>query len=155
MVELVGGADFDGAATPLRILLAAGALAWVNGVFGYALIAKERQASALWLNVAALVFNVGLNLALVPALRHSGRGNRHRGLGDPDPRRLLSAHAPVLRLLPAPADAAAAALVAAAAMARRAVAAARRLARRARSRWEPPSTARLLYAVSPAAASAA
>ena len=31
------------AAEPLRILLAAGALAWVNGVFGYALIAKDRQ----------------------------------------------------------------------------------------------------------------
>ena len=40
---------------------------WVNGVFGAALIAKDRQASALWLNVAALVFNLGLNLALVPA----------------------------------------------------------------------------------------
>ena len=35
-------------------------------MFGYALIAKERQASALWLNVSGLVFNVGLNFALVP-----------------------------------------------------------------------------------------
>jgi O-antigen/teichoic acid export membrane protein len=34
--------------------------------FGYALIAKDRQLSALWLNVSALVFNVVLNLALVP-----------------------------------------------------------------------------------------
>jgi O-antigen/teichoic acid export membrane protein len=51
---------------PLRILLVAGALIWVNGVFGAALIAKRRQTSALWLNVAALVFNVGLNLLLVP-----------------------------------------------------------------------------------------
>ena len=66
LVELAAGRDFEDASTPLRILLGAGALAWVNGVFGYALIAKDRQLSALWLNVGALAFNVGLNLALVP-----------------------------------------------------------------------------------------
>jgi O-antigen/teichoic acid export membrane protein len=66
VVELAAGEEFGDAATPLRILLAAGALAWVNGVFGYALIAKERQMSALWLNLSALIFNVGLNLLLVP-----------------------------------------------------------------------------------------
>jgi O-antigen/teichoic acid export membrane protein len=66
LVELAAGDEFGDAATPLRILLAAGALAWVNGVFGYALIAKERQMSALWLNLSALAFNVGLNLLLVP-----------------------------------------------------------------------------------------
>jgi O-antigen/teichoic acid export membrane protein len=66
VIELAGGAEFDDAATPLRILLVAGALAWVNGVLGVALIAKERQASALWLNVAALSFNVALNFLLVP-----------------------------------------------------------------------------------------
>jgi O-antigen/teichoic acid export membrane protein len=66
LVELAAGSDFEDATTPLRILLAAGALGWVNGVFGYALIAKDRQLSALWLNGAALAFNVGLNLLLVP-----------------------------------------------------------------------------------------
>jgi O-antigen/teichoic acid export membrane protein len=66
LIELVAGADFEGAVEPLQILLGAGTLAWVNGVFGYALIAKERQLSALWLNVLGLSFNVGLNLALVP-----------------------------------------------------------------------------------------
>lgn len=66
VVELAAGEEFGDATTPLRILLAAGALAWVNGVFGYALIARERQMSALWLNLSALVFNVGLNLLLVP-----------------------------------------------------------------------------------------
>lgn len=68
LIELVAGGDFDDAATPLRILLAAGALALVNGLFGYALIAAERQLNALWLNLSALVFNVGFNLALVPDL---------------------------------------------------------------------------------------
>ena len=66
VVELVAGSDFSGAAEPLRILLAAGALAWVNGVFGFALIAKDRQLSALWLNVSGLVFNIGLNFIFVP-----------------------------------------------------------------------------------------
>ncbi len=66
IVELASGEDFADAAEPLRILLAAGALAWVNGVFGLALIAKNRQTSALWLNVTALVFNVGLNFLLIP-----------------------------------------------------------------------------------------
>jgi O-antigen/teichoic acid export membrane protein len=66
IVQLAGGDDFAGSAEPLRILLAAGALAWINGVFGYALIARERQASALWLNGTALAFNVGLNFLLIP-----------------------------------------------------------------------------------------
>jgi O-antigen/teichoic acid export membrane protein len=65
-VDLAGEDDFRVSADPLRILLAAGALAWVNGVFGYALIAGERQTSALWLNVTALAFNVGLNFLLIP-----------------------------------------------------------------------------------------
>jgi O-antigen/teichoic acid export membrane protein len=66
LIELVGGSDFQDASVPLRILLFAGALSWINAVFGFALIAKERQASALWLNVTALVFNLGLNFVLVP-----------------------------------------------------------------------------------------
>jgi O-antigen/teichoic acid export membrane protein len=66
IIELAGGEDFKGSSEPLRILLAAGALAWVNGVFGYALIARDRQASALWLNLSALAFNVALNFLLVP-----------------------------------------------------------------------------------------
>jgi O-antigen/teichoic acid export membrane protein len=66
IVELAGGADFAGSVAPLRILFAAGALSFVNGLFGYALIAMERQKRALWLNVAGLSFNVGLNLILVP-----------------------------------------------------------------------------------------
>jgi O-antigen/teichoic acid export membrane protein len=66
IVHLAAGSDFDGSVTPLRILLGAGALAWINGVFGYALIAKERQATALWLNATALTFNVALNFLLIP-----------------------------------------------------------------------------------------
>jgi O-antigen/teichoic acid export membrane protein len=66
IVDLAGGPDFGDAATPLSILLVAGGLSWVNGVFGFALVAKRRQLAALWLNLTALGVNVGLNLLLVP-----------------------------------------------------------------------------------------
>jgi O-antigen/teichoic acid export membrane protein len=66
VVRLAGGEEFADAASPLRVLLVAGALAAMNGVFGFALIAKERQASALWLNVTGLSVNVALNFLLVP-----------------------------------------------------------------------------------------
>ncbi len=66
IVDLAGGSDFAGAAEPLRFLFCAGALAFVNGVIGYGLIAVDRQRKALWLNVVGLATNVGLNLLLVP-----------------------------------------------------------------------------------------
>ncbi|MGI8633623.1 MAG: flippase [Solirubrobacterales bacterium] len=67
LIELIAGSGFDGAAGPLRLLVFAAGLGFVNGVLGYALIAAELQRRALWLNVAGLVVNVGLNLALIPA----------------------------------------------------------------------------------------
>jgi O-antigen/teichoic acid export membrane protein len=66
IVALAGGSGFEASAEPLRLLLPAGALAYVNGLFGYALIAKNRQRDALWLNVVGLVLNLALNFALVP-----------------------------------------------------------------------------------------
>lgn len=62
----LGGASFAEAAEPIRILLVAAGLGFVSGLYGHALIAKARQLSTLWLNVAALALNVGLNVALVP-----------------------------------------------------------------------------------------
>jgi len=66
IVSAAGGGHFLQAAEPLRVLLFAGALAWINGVFGFALISRDRQMSTLWLNVLALAFNVGLNIWLIP-----------------------------------------------------------------------------------------
>lgn len=66
VVDAVAGEAFGPAGDALRILLFAAALMFVNGLFGYALIARDRQRDTLWLNVTALVVNVGLNLALVP-----------------------------------------------------------------------------------------
>jgi O-antigen/teichoic acid export membrane protein len=67
LVRALGGEGFAGAAAPLRILLAAAALGFVNGLYGHALIARNRQLAALWLNVLALGLNVALNVALVPS----------------------------------------------------------------------------------------
>ena len=67
LVRALGGESFAGAATPLRILLAAAAIGFVNGLYGHALIARNRQLAALWLNVLALALNVVLNIALVPS----------------------------------------------------------------------------------------
>ena len=67
LARLLGGEAFAAAATPLRVLLAASALGFLNGVFGHALIAAGRQAATLWLNVAALTLNVSLNIVLVPS----------------------------------------------------------------------------------------
>ena len=81
MIELAGGSEFADSATPLRVLLAAGALAWVNGVFGFALIAKQRQASAMWLNVTVLAFNLmgdSLRDAFDSADRQMYEVKRHR-----------------------------------------------------------------------------
>lgn len=66
VVAAVAGDAFAGAAGPLSILLFAGGLAFVNGLFGYALIARDRQRDTLWLNVTALACNLALNIALVP-----------------------------------------------------------------------------------------
>jgi O-antigen/teichoic acid export membrane protein len=66
LVRVVGGDEFAGAADPLRLLLFAVALAFVSGLFGHALIAGGRQASALRLGLAALAFNLVLNLILIP-----------------------------------------------------------------------------------------
>jgi O-antigen/teichoic acid export membrane protein len=67
LVRLLAGDPFSDAATPLRLLLCATGAAWLSGLLGYALIAADRQRSLLGLSAAALVVNVALNLALVPA----------------------------------------------------------------------------------------
>jgi O-antigen/teichoic acid export membrane protein len=68
LARLVGGAAFVAAADPLRLLLCAAALAYLSGLLGFALIAGDRQRDALRLSVVALLFNLALNVALVPSL---------------------------------------------------------------------------------------
>ena len=68
ILRLAGGARYGAGADALALLMGAGALVSINGLFGFSLIAADRQAQALWLNVSALAFNLILNLALVPRL---------------------------------------------------------------------------------------
>lgn len=68
VIELVAGSDFDAAAIPLSLLLVSGALSFVNALFGFSLIAGDRQLDVLRVNLAGLALNVALNLALVPSL---------------------------------------------------------------------------------------
>jgi O-antigen/teichoic acid export membrane protein len=66
IVDALAGERFGAAVTPLRIVIAGAGLMFVNGLFAYVLIAVDRQVALLWTGVATLVFNVGLNLALIP-----------------------------------------------------------------------------------------
>ncbi len=66
LARALGGDGFAGAAEPMRVLLVAAALGFVNGLYGHALIARARQLSTLWLNAGILAINVGLNVLLVP-----------------------------------------------------------------------------------------
>lgn len=67
LVRLATGSEFDAAVSPLRILIVAAAFMPVNALLGHLVIALRREARALWLNVLALVVNVALNVALIPA----------------------------------------------------------------------------------------
>jgi O-antigen/teichoic acid export membrane protein len=67
VVELVAGADFERAATPLRIVIVGAGLSFLNTYLAYLLIAVDRQRSFFWLSLATLVFNIVLNVALIPA----------------------------------------------------------------------------------------
>jgi O-antigen/teichoic acid export membrane protein len=67
LARVAGGDEFAAAADPLRLLLCAAVLAYLSGLCGYALIAGGRERTTLKLSVAALVFNLALNVALAPA----------------------------------------------------------------------------------------
>ncbi len=66
IIGLAGGQEFAGAVVPLQYLFVAAMLAFVNGLFGYSLVAKDKIRAILWLNVAALTFNVILNFIFIP-----------------------------------------------------------------------------------------
>ena len=74
LARLAGGEEFAAAADPLRLLLCAAALAYLSGLFGYALIAGGLERATLRLAVAALVLNLALNVALAARLRRDGVG---------------------------------------------------------------------------------
>jgi O-antigen/teichoic acid export membrane protein len=66
LVDLVAGEPFESAAVPLRVLMVGAAFAFVASILLFALIALEWQRQILFLTLAALVLNLGMNLALIP-----------------------------------------------------------------------------------------
>jgi O-antigen/teichoic acid export membrane protein len=74
VMRLVGGASFAGGANALRWLMFAGLASALDIVLGLALIAIDRNAQALWLNVAALAVNVATNVVVIPRYGAAGAG---------------------------------------------------------------------------------
>jgi O-antigen/teichoic acid export membrane protein len=66
IVQVVGGDQFGDASHALRLLTIGVGVSFLNGVYGNALVALGRQKQLLWLSMAVLVFNVALNLVLIP-----------------------------------------------------------------------------------------
>jgi O-antigen/teichoic acid export membrane protein len=71
LVQALAGDRFDAAVTPLRIVIVGAGLMFVNGLLTYVLIAVGRQTMLLWVSLATLACNLGLNLALIPAYSYT------------------------------------------------------------------------------------
>jgi O-antigen/teichoic acid export membrane protein len=66
IVHALAGNSYDAAVTPLRVVIVGAGLMFVNGLFTFVLIAVDRQVTLLWASLTALIFNVVLNLVLIP-----------------------------------------------------------------------------------------
>lgn len=66
IVHALAGPEFAAAATPLRIVVFGTGLAFTSTLLAYVIISVGRQKAVLWLNLTALLFNLVLNLALIP-----------------------------------------------------------------------------------------
>ncbi len=66
VVRVLGGGHYPAAGPALTVLMAAGGLAWVNGLLGLLVVTIDRQRQALWVNLAALALNATLCVVLVP-----------------------------------------------------------------------------------------
>ena len=66
IVAVLAGPDFSAAATPMRLVIIGTGLTFLNIFFGYVVVAVDKQRSAIWVNAAALTFNLVLNLILIP-----------------------------------------------------------------------------------------
>jgi O-antigen/teichoic acid export membrane protein len=71
IVRALAGDEFSKSVTPLRLVIIGAGLMFINGLLAYMLIALDRQVSVLWLATAALVFNLALNLVLIPAYSYT------------------------------------------------------------------------------------
>lgn len=66
IVVIVGGDDYAGAASVLRILMFGLAISFLNGVYGNALVALGRQSRLFYLSLLVFAVNIAMNLVLIP-----------------------------------------------------------------------------------------
>jgi O-antigen/teichoic acid export membrane protein len=66
LTNLLFGARFGDTPPLLRVLSLAVLPMFLNNVIPYAMIAQRRQAVYIWINLGALVVNLGGNLLLIP-----------------------------------------------------------------------------------------
>ena len=72
IISFLASDEFLPAAKTLRILSFALVLIWVNNMLNHALMAIGRQVMVLWVDIAGLTVNVGLNLILIPRFGFNG-----------------------------------------------------------------------------------
>jgi O-antigen/teichoic acid export membrane protein len=72
IISFLASDEFLPAAKTLRILSFALVLIWVNNMLNHALMAIGKQVMVLWVDLAGLAVNVGLNLILIPRLGFNG-----------------------------------------------------------------------------------
>jgi O-antigen/teichoic acid export membrane protein len=72
ILRLIGGAAYAPAAFTLQLLMIGVAISFVQQVFGYTLVAQNRQLQALYVVSGVLLLNLGLNLILIPLFAIKG-----------------------------------------------------------------------------------
>lgn len=72
LIDLVAGPGFEDAVRPTRILALSLPFLFCAPVFYSCCIAVNRQRSLIWVGLASLCLNVGLNLVLIPRYTYDG-----------------------------------------------------------------------------------
>jgi PST family polysaccharide transporter len=68
MISMLAGSGFEPSVGALRILIWATLFSYVGHLFGFTLISRKGQKSMLYLGIIVLVFNITMNLWLIPRM---------------------------------------------------------------------------------------
>ena len=72
LVVLIGGKEFNASALVLQILSIAIGLIFLGNLFGYSIIALNKQKAGAWIYLGGMVFNVIANLIFIPKYSYLG-----------------------------------------------------------------------------------
>jgi len=85
IIQIIAGSEFVSAhtippvwgfpatsVTVLQILIIAVGISFISHIFGYMVIALGKQTKLIWPNAAMVIFNVGMNLILIPKISYIG-----------------------------------------------------------------------------------